>query len=160
MKSLAIAILGFGLLSTATFAADTQMTQMTQASSTDSGKMFLEKNKKKPGIILLADGLQYKILKQGKGQKPTDSDTVVVNYEGKLTNGTVFDSSYQRGQPATFQVGGVIPGWTEALKLMKTGSTWELYIPSNLAYGDTGAPPSIGPNETLIFKVDLLAINK
>lgn len=124
------------------------------------GEAFLTANKKKAGVVTLADGLQYKVIKAGKGPQPTDNDTVTVNYAGTLINGTEFDSSYKRGQPATFPVDGVIPGWSEALKLMPVGSTWMLYIPANLAYGSAGAPPLIGPNETLIFKVELLSINK
>ena len=123
-------------------------------------KRFLAANKKKPGVKITADGLQYKVIKAGTGATPTDTDIVSVNYEGKLLDGSVFDSSYKRGEPASFPVNGVIPGWTEALKLMKVGSTYELYIPAELAYGSNGAPPSIGPNETLIFKVELLRIEK
>lgn len=122
------------------------------------GDAFLKENKSKPGVKTTASGLQYKIIKDGKGKKATAKDTVTVNYEGKLTDGKVFDSSYQRGQPATFPVTGVIPGWTEALQLMKEGSTYELYIPSELAYGERGAGGTIGPNATLIFKVELLKV--
>ncbi len=125
-----------------------------------AGQDFLTENAKKPGVVTLPDGLQYKILDAGKGESPTANETVTVNYEGKLINGTVFDSSYKRGQPATFQVGQVIKGWQEALKLMKPGATWMLYIPSNLAYGERGSMGAIGPNETLIFKVDLLSVKK
>ncbi len=126
----------------------------------NKGESFLLANKTKPGVVTLADGLQYKILTQGNGAKPTESDVVTVHYSGTLINGTEFDSSYKRGTPASFPVGGVIAGWSEALKLMPVGSTWMLYIPASLAYGEQGAPPSIGPNETLIFKVNLIAINK
>jgi FKBP-type peptidyl-prolyl cis-trans isomerase FklB len=119
---------------------------------------FLTTNKAKNGVITLPDGLQYKIIKIGKGTKPSATDTVTVNYEGKLIDGTIFDSSYQRGVPISFPVSGVIPGWVEALQLMPIGSIWELYIPANLAYGEQGAPPTIGPNKTLIFKVELLKI--
>ncbi|MCZ6925955.1 MAG: FKBP-type peptidyl-prolyl cis-trans isomerase [Rickettsia endosymbiont of Ixodes persulcatus] len=125
-----------------------------------TGDAFLAANKKKPGVVTTGDGLQYKVLNPGKGAHPTDTDTVVVNYEGKLVDGTEFDSSYKRGEPATFPVNGVIPGWTEALKLMRPGATWMLYIPASLAYGEQGAPPSIGPNETLVFKVNLIEIKK
>jgi FKBP-type peptidyl-prolyl cis-trans isomerase FklB len=121
---------------------------------------FLETNKTKPGVITLPDGLQYKVITQGNGPKPTEIDTVTVHYIGKLVNGKEFDNSYQRGQPATFPVNGVIAGWTEALKLMNEGSTWELFIPATLAYGERGAPPVIGPNETLIFKVTLIKVEK
>lgn len=124
------------------------------------GKAFLLANKQKPGVVTLASGLQYKILTPGNGPRPTTNDVVSVNYAGRLINGTEFDSSYKRNQPATFPVSGVIPGWVEALQLMPTGSTWELYIPSDLAYGENGAPPVIGPNEVLIFKVNLIAIQK
>ena len=154
MKLFATALLSLGLLCTSVYAADTT----TNAQAT--GQAFLTANKTKHGVVALADGLQYKVIKQGHGAKPTDNDTVVVNYEGKLINGTVFDSSYKRGEPTSFQVGQVIPGWVEALKLMKVGSVYELYIPAELAYGDQGAPPMIGPNETLIFKVELLNIKK
>lgn len=125
-----------------------------------AGEIFLAENKTKSGVITLADGLQYKIIVDGKGPKPTSSDTVEVHYSGKLINGTEFDSSYKRNEPAVFPLQGVIPGWTEALQLMSVGSTWELYIPANLAYGERGASPVIGPNETLIFKVELLGIKK
>jgi len=103
-------------------------------------------------------GLQYKILTEGKGPKPTASDSVVCNYRGTLINGTEFDSSYKRGQPATFPVGGVIKGWTEALQLMPVGSKWQLFIPPDLAYGERGAGADIGPDSTLIFEVELLSI--
>jgi FKBP-type peptidyl-prolyl cis-trans isomerase FklB len=122
------------------------------------GDAFLAANKSKPGVITLPSGLQYKIVKEGTGPKPTASDTVVCNYRGTLINGTEFDSSYKRGQPATFPVGGVIKGWTEALQLMPVGSKWDLYIPPDLAYGARGAGNDIGPNATLIFEVELLSI--
>jgi FKBP-type peptidyl-prolyl cis-trans isomerase FklB len=122
------------------------------------GDTFLATNKTKPGVVTLPDGLQYKIIKEGTGPKPTATDTVTVNYRGTLINGKEFDSSYKRGEPATFPVGGVIKGWTEALQLMPVGSKWELYIPSDLAYGARGAGADIGPNSTLIFEVELLSI--
>ena len=122
------------------------------------GEAFLAENKTKGGVVTLPSGLQYKILKTGDGRKPTDSDTVLVNYRGTVLNGTEFDSSYQRGQPATFNLSTVIPGWREALKLMPVGSTWQLFIPPDLAYGVRGSGSSIGPNATLIFEVELLAI--
>ncbi len=123
------------------------------------GEAFLAANKTKPGVVTLPSGLQYKILTEGKGPKPTASDTVVCNYSGTLVNGTEFDSSYKRGQPSTFPVTGVIKGWTEALQLMPVGSKWQLFIPSDLAYGDRGTPGGeIGPNSTLIFEVELLSI--
>ena len=124
----------------------------------EAGKAFLEENKKKEGVVVLPSGLQYKILTAGNGPKPKASDTVKCHYEGRLINGQVFDSSVRRGEPAEFPVGGVIQGWVEALQLMPVGSKWQLYIPSNLAYGTHGAGQSIGPNETLIFDVELLAI--
>jgi len=122
------------------------------------GDAFLAANKTKPGVVTLPSGLQYKIVKEGTGPKPAATDTVTVNYRGTLINGTEFDSSYKRGEPATFPVGGVIKGWTEALQLMPVGSKWELYIPSDLAYGARGAGADIGPNATLVFEVELLSI--
>jgi len=122
------------------------------------GVAFLEANKKKPGVVTTPSGLQYKIVKAGTGRKPLMSDTIVVNYKGTLIDGKEFDSSFKRGTPATFRLGDVIRGWTEALQLMPVGSTWEIYLPSDLAYGDRGAGADIGPNATLIFEVELLAI--
>jgi len=122
------------------------------------GEEFLAKNKSKEGVVTLPSGLQYKILKAGTGKKPTDKDTVVCNYRGTLIDGTEFDSSYSRNQPAEFGVTGVIAGWTEALKLMPVGSKWQLFVPSKLAYGDRGAGQMIAPNSTLIFEVELLSI--
>jgi FKBP-type peptidyl-prolyl cis-trans isomerase FklB len=122
------------------------------------GESFLAENKTKQGVVALPSGLQYKILTEGNGPKPTASDTVSCNYRGTLINGKEFDSSYKRGQPAQFQVGGVIKGWTEALQLMPVGSKWQLFIPPDLAYGDRGAGADIGPGETLIFEVELLSI--
>lgn len=122
------------------------------------GVAFLAANKTKPGVVTLPDGLQYKILKEGSGDKPTATDSVTVNYRGTLLDGAEFDSSYKRGQPATFPVNRVIKGWTEALQLMPVGSKWELYIPSDLAYGAQGAGGDIAPNATLIFEVELLSI--
>jgi FKBP-type peptidyl-prolyl cis-trans isomerase len=122
------------------------------------GAAFLAANKSKPGVVTLPSGLQYKILKEGTGPKPTASDTVACNYRGTLINGTEFDSSYKTGQPATFPVSGVIKGWTEALQLMPVGSKWQLFIPSDLAYGNRGAGADIGPDTTLIFEVELLSI--
>ena len=122
------------------------------------GEDFLAANKGKEGVVTLPSGLQYKILKQGSGPKPSASDSVVCNYRGTLINGTEFDSSYKHGQPLTFPVGGVIRGWTEALQLMPVGSKWQLFIPSELAYGQRGAGADIGPNATLIFEVELISI--
>jgi FKBP-type peptidyl-prolyl cis-trans isomerase FklB len=123
------------------------------------GEAFLAANKKKEGVKTLSSGLQYKIIKEGTGQTPKSTDTVTTNYRGTLIDGTEFDSSYRRGQPAKFPVNGVIAGWTEALQLMKIGSTLQLFIPSNLAYGERGAGNIIGPNATLIFDVELISIN-
>jgi FKBP-type peptidyl-prolyl cis-trans isomerase len=123
------------------------------------GEAFLAANKAKPGVVVLPSGLQYKVIQQGTGPKPTAADTVQCNYKGTLLDGTEFDSSYKRGQPATFPVGQVIKGWTEALQLMPVGSKWELYIPSSLAYGERGTNGGpIGPNETLVFEVELMSI--
>jgi FKBP-type peptidyl-prolyl cis-trans isomerase FklB len=123
------------------------------------GDAFLAANKTKEGVVTLPSGLQYKILKEGNGPKPTASDSVVCNYKGTLINGTEFDSSYKRGEPATFPVTGVIKGWTEALQLMPVGSKWQLFIPPDLAYGPRGTPGGpIGPNATLIFEVELISI--
>ena len=122
------------------------------------GEAFLSENKKKEGVKTLPSGLQYKVIKEGTGKTPKAEDTVVTNYRGTLIDGTEFDSSLKRGQPATFPVKGVIPGWTEALQLMKEGSKWELFIPSNLAYGERGAGGTIGPNAALIFEIELISV--
>lgn len=161
-----VALLGTGVISTTANAemAQTTTTPSTAPAAANSNQVasnaFLAENKKKPGVTTLADGLQYKVITEGNGPIPKDQDTVTVDYAGRLVDGTEFDSSYKRGQPASFQVAAVIPGWTEALKLMKVGSTWELYIPPTLAYGDQGVPPVIGPNQALIFKVHLIDIKK
>jgi FKBP-type peptidyl-prolyl cis-trans isomerase FklB len=122
------------------------------------GETFLADNKKKEGIKVTASGLQYRVIKEGTGEIPKATDTVVTNYKGTLIDGTEFDSSYKRGEPATFPVTGVIKGWTEALQLMKVGSKWQLFIPSDLAYGEKGAGRDIGPNATLIFEIELISI--
>lgn len=122
------------------------------------GEAFLANNKTKEGVVTLASGLQYKILKAGEGNKPTSDNTVECHYKGTLIDGTEFDSSYRRGQPVSFAVKGVISGWTEALQLMPVGSKWQLFIPAKLAYGDKVAGPRIGPNSTLLFEVELLGI--
>jgi FKBP-type peptidyl-prolyl cis-trans isomerase FklB len=122
------------------------------------GEKFLADNKKKDGVKTTASGLEYKVIKEGSGPSPTATDTVTVNYRGTLIDGTEFDSSYKRGEPATFPVGGVIKGWTEALQMMKKGAKYQLWIPSNLAYGPNGAGGEIGPNSTLIFEVELVDI--
>jgi FKBP-type peptidyl-prolyl cis-trans isomerase FklB len=124
------------------------------------GDAFLAENKKKSGVITLPSGLQYKILNNGTGKSPKATDTVVTHYRGTLINGKEFDSSYKRGQPATFPVNQVIAAWTEALQKMKVGSKWQLFVPSNLGYGENGAGQDIGPNATLIFEVELLDIKK
>lgn len=123
----------------------------------EAGQKFLEENKTKPGIVTTASGLQYQVLKEGTGAKPTTSDRVKVHYEGALLDGTIFDSSVKRGEPATFGVTQVIRGWVEALQLMPVGSKWKVFIPSELAYGPQG-PPTIGPDQVLIFEVELLGI--
>jgi FKBP-type peptidyl-prolyl cis-trans isomerase len=120
-------------------------------------KAFLEENKKKEGVTALPSGLQYKVLKEGSGKTPKSTDSVTVHYKGTLINGTEFDSSYKRNQPAQFKVGGVIKGWTEALQLMKEGSKWQLFIPPELGYGERGGGP-IEPNSTLIFEVELISV--
>ena len=125
-----------------------------------AGQQFLAANKTKEGVTTLPSGLQYKVLKQGDGPKPSATDTVVTNYRGTLLNGTEFDSSYKRGEPATFPVNGVIKGWTEALQLMPVGSKWELFVPADLAYGERSPGAEIGPNSTLIFDVELLSIKE
>jgi FKBP-type peptidyl-prolyl cis-trans isomerase len=137
-----------------------QMEKMQAAGEANKkeGDAFLAANKTKEGVVTLPSGLQYKILKAGTGPKPTANDSVVCNYRGTLINGTEFDSSYKRGQPATFPVTGVIKGWTEALQLMPVGSKWQLFIPSSLAYGERGAGAEITPNATLIFEVELMSI--
>ncbi len=122
------------------------------------GEAFLTRNKAKQGVVTLASGLQYEVLSEGKGPKPSAADVVTVHYHGTLIDGTVFDSSINRGEPATFPVRGVIPGWTEALQLMPVGSAWRLVIPPALAYGSEGAGGVIGPNATLIFEVRLISI--
>jgi FKBP-type peptidyl-prolyl cis-trans isomerase FklB len=125
----------------------------------DSGAKFLEENKTKEGVITLPSGLQYKVITEGAGESPKATDKVTVHYTGKLVSGKVFDSSVERGEPAKFPVNGVIPGWTEALQLMKPGAKWMLYLPANLAYGEQGVQ-GIEPNSVLIFEVELLSIDK
>ena len=126
----------------------------------EQGDAFLAENKKKEGVKTLQSGLQYKVIKAGIGKKPKLNDQVTTNYRGTLIDGTEFDSSYKRGQPATFKVSGVIPGWTEALQLMEEGAKWQLFIPPNLAYGERGAGGVIGPNATLIFEIELISIQE
>lgn len=122
------------------------------------GRLFLEENGKRKGVVTLPSGLQYEVLKEGTGPMPKSTDKVTVHYQGTLIDGTIFDSSIQRGEPATFPVTGVIKGWVEALQLMKVGSKWKLFIPQDLAYGERGAGGQIGPYATLIFEVELLGI--
>ena len=124
----------------------------------EAGKAYLEENGKRPEVVTLPSGLQYEVIEEGKGPKPEAGDQVKVHYTGRLIDGTVFDSSVERGEPATFGVTQVIPGWVEALQLMNAGSKWRLHIPSELAYGPHGAGGVIGPNSTLIFDVELLEV--
>lgn len=137
-------------------------TEMERAAEENgrAGAAFLAANGRKDGVVTLPSGLQYKVIQEGEGMSPAPTDKVTVHYEGRLIDGTEFDSSISRGKPATFPVGGVIPGWTEALQLMKPGAKWRLFIPPDLAYGRTGAGGSIGPNSTLIFDVELISINR
>jgi len=140
--------------------ADQRKQQKEQAQKNlAEGKAFLAKNTKKKGVKTLPSGLQYKVIEKGNGTSPKKTDSVTVNYRGTLIDGTEFDSSYKRGKPATFRVDGVIAGWTEALQLMKPGAKWQLFIPANLAYGERGAGPRIGPNSALIFEVELTKVN-
>lgn len=141
---------------------DEQMAKMKELGDRNAkeGAAFLEKNKEKEGVKTLKSGLQYKVLKTGDGASPKASDTVVTHYRGTLINGEVFDSSYKRGEPATFPVSGVIKGWTEALQKMKVGGKWKLFVPADLAYGERGAGKTIGPNAVLIFEIELLEIKK
>jgi len=139
--------------------AEQQKRSKEQAAKTLSeGKAFLAENGKKEGIKTLPSGLQYKVLAEGSGKTPKSTDTVTVHYRGTLINGTEFDSSYKKGTPQTFPVNGVIRGWTEALQLMKEGSKWQLFVPSNLAYGERGMGTHIPPNSTLIFEMELISV--
>ena len=124
----------------------------------EQGKAFLEENKKRPGIVTLPSGLQYEVINEGTGKKPKATDQVRCHYEGTLVDGTLFDSSIQRGEPAVFGVNQVIPGWVEALQLMSEGAKWKLYIPSDLGYGARGAGEMIPPHSTLVFEVELLEV--
>jgi FKBP-type peptidyl-prolyl cis-trans isomerase FklB len=126
----------------------------------DRANVYLEANKKKDGVVTLKSGLQYVIMKTGTGKQPTLTDSVVAHYEGKLIDGTIFDSSIKRNQPATFPVSKVVPGWTEVLQRMKVGDKWLVTLPPALGYGENGAPPDIGPNEALIFEIELLEVKK
>jgi FKBP-type peptidyl-prolyl cis-trans isomerase FklB len=129
-----------------------------QKANVEAGQKFLDENAKRDGVVTTATGLQYEVLKEGSGDSPKETDNVTVHYHGTLIDGTVFDSSVDRGQPATFPVNGVIPGWVEALQLMNPGAKYKLFIPSNLAYGERGAGGAIGPNATLVFEVELISI--
>jgi FKBP-type peptidyl-prolyl cis-trans isomerase FklB len=135
---------------------ETRQKELAAKNQTE-GAEFLAKNAKEPGVVVRESGLQYKVLKEGTGPLPKADSIVSVHYRGTLLDGSEFDSSYERNEPLTLPVGGVIPGWTEALTLMKEGSKWQLFIPAALAYGEAGAPPAIGPNATLIFDVELLS---
>ncbi len=135
-----------------------QMAQQLAEKNQKEGEVFLAENKKKKGVVTLPSGLQYQVITAGTGKIPKATDTVTTHYQGTLIDGTEFDSSYKRGEPASFPVNGVVKGWTEALQLMKGGSKWQLVIPSNLAYGPQGAGQAIGPNATLIFEIELLSI--
>lgn len=137
-----------------------QATMMRRSAiAKEQSEKFLEANKTKEGVKTTSTGLQYKVVEQGVGKSPTTADRVTVHYTGKLTDGTIFDSSVQRGQPATFRVNQVISGWTEALQMMKEGDKWILYIPYSLGYGERGSPPTIPPFSTLIFEVELMKVN-
>lgn len=140
-----------------TYFAELQKEQ--QGTNKEDGEAFLEENKAKDGVITLPSGLQYTIMSEGSGEKPTLNSNVTTHYHGTTIDGNVFDSSVQRGQPASFPVSGVIKGWTEALQLMSVGSKWKLFIPSELAYGDRGAGADIGPHSALVFEVELLSID-
>lgn len=136
----------------------TKLNNKAQEANIGTGMKFLEENAKKEGVVTTSTGLQYTVITKGDGVQPKETDNVTVHYHGTLLDGTVFDSSVERGQPATFPVNGVIPGWVEALQLMNVGSKYKLFIPSNLAYGERGAGGAIGPNATLIFEVELISI--
>jgi FKBP-type peptidyl-prolyl cis-trans isomerase FklB len=138
-----------------------QKKMLTKAKANlELSNQYLETNKKKDGVQVTKSGLQYTVIKAGTGKQPSLTDTVTVHYEGKLINGTVFDSSIRRNEPAKFPVGRVVPGWVEALQRMKVGDKWQLVLPPSLAYGERGAPPDIGPNEALIFEVELLDVSR
>lgn len=145
------------------FQEEMRTKQMEQAhaqgeKNKSAGESFLAANAKRAGVVTRPSGLQYEVIAEGTGKSPRAEQTVTTNYRGTLVDGTEFDSSYKRGQPATFPVSGVIPGWTEALQLMKVGSRWKLYVPANLAYGEKGAGSIIPPNAILIFEIELLSV--
>lgn len=135
-----------------------EVAKMRAENNKKAGEEFLAENRKKDGVVETESGLQYKVLVSAEGPSPSVTDKVKVHYTGRLLDGTVFDSSVERGQPASFRVNGVIKGWTEALQLMRVGEKWELYVPSQIAYGERGSGRQIGPNELLIFEVELLGI--
>ncbi len=136
----------------------TELREKKAQENLEKGKEFLAENRKKPGVIETESGLQYKVIEEGTGKSPSENDRVKCHYRGRLINGEEFDSSYEKGQPAEFSIRGVIRGWTEGLQLMKEGGKYELYIPSDLAYGPRGGGQKIGPNETLIFDIELLEV--
>jgi len=136
-----------------------ELTRKLGEKNKTEGEAFLAENKKKEGVVTLPSGLQYKVIKAGSGKRPKVTDTVTVQYRGTLIDGTEFDSSYRRGEPVTFPVNAVIPGWTEALKLMQEGAKWQVFIPSKLAYGERGGG-GIGPNATLIFEIELVSVQE
>ncbi|PLX82307.1 MAG: hypothetical protein C0617_14365 [Desulfuromonas sp.] len=141
-------------------AKQTARVENMKTENKEKGEAFLAENKEKEGVVTLESGLQYKVIEEGTGATPKVSETVTVNYKGTLIDGTEFDSSYKRGEPVSFPVGGVIPGWTEALQLMKEGAKWQLFIPATLAYGERGAGNVIQPNSALVFDVELLYIGQ
>jgi FKBP-type peptidyl-prolyl cis-trans isomerase FklB len=160
MKSFFILTLALSLFAGCGVKNDKPTMETNPSAKSDPGTTFLAANAKKEGVTTTASGLQYKVIQSGAGESPKLTDTVKVHYHGTLIDGTVFDSSVQRGQPITFPVGGVIPGWVEALQLMKIGDKWQLFIPAKLAYGDQSPTPAIPPNSVLIFEVELLGIEK
>lgn len=139
-------------------AKQAQIKQQQAEENTKKSQVFLKENKNKPGVETLASGLQYKVIEAGKGNSPADDATIIAHYRGQLIDGTEFDSSYSRGTPIEFKLDGVIQGWQQAIKLMKPGAKWEIYVPADLAYGDQGAGNVIGPNETLIFEIHFIDI--
>lgn len=160
MKSFFILTLALGLLAGCGVKEDKTTMEKNPSANPATSETFLAQNAKKEGVKTTASGLQYKVIQSGTGESPKLTDRVKVHYHGTLIDGTVFDSSVQRGQPISFPVGGVIPGWVEALQLMKVGDKWQLFIPAKLAYGDQSPSPAIPPNSVLIFEVELLGIEK
>jgi FKBP-type peptidyl-prolyl cis-trans isomerase len=160
MKSVSLVTMTLALGLFAGCAPKENSSVASAGASSGDGEAFLATNAKQPGVITTASGLEYKVIKTGTGAKPQLSDKVKVHYTGTLINGTVFDSSVERGEPAVFPVGAVIPGWVEALQLMRVGDKWQLFIPAKLAYGEQSPSPAIPPNSPLIFEVELLNIEK